>query len=460
MRAYFFAMVVLVLSLFLRQSARLSCALLFGGICTVTGANTPIFETKLSNGLQVIIREDHRAPMVMSQIWYKVGSTDESGNTLGVAHVLEHMMFKGTHKVPHDEFSRLSRIYGGRINASTFTNYTNYYQLYPSQYLAMALELEADRMRGLHLQADDLKKELQVVMEERRQRTDDNPQALAFERFKWLAYPTSHYRQPIIGHMKTLNHIQLADVRTWYDRWYHPNNAVLVIVGNVKTSDALLQVQKYFGDIPAQTLPNRNDVTEFDQLGRRHMQLISKVKIPNLYMAWNVKSLVTADQPQDAYALRLIQALLNNGISSRLQQNLVREQKILTSVNVSYDLYQRGDSLLTISALPNGKITLTEAEQAILKEIENLKTNLVSQHELDRVIAKTESNLVYSQDDISGQAHLLGNLAINGIVLAMASALPEQLKLVNAQDIQRVAQKYLQPEYLSTLHLLPETAQN
>ena len=187
------------------------CALVLGltaSIChaeVLTANNT--FETTLNNGLKVIIREDHRSPMVMTQIWYKVGSSDESGNTLGISHVLEHMMFKGTAKVPNDEFTRLSRIYGGSVNAATFTNYTNYYQLYPKTYFPLALELEADRMSNLLLRQQDFEPEIKVVMEERRQRTDDNPRALAFERFKWIAYPTSHYRQPIIGHMKNLQSI-------------------------------------------------------------------------------------------------------------------------------------------------------------------------------------------------------------------------------------------------------------
>src|SRR5690606_29987191 len=263
------------------------------------------FKTTLKNGLKVIIREDHRSPMVMTQIWYGVGSSDESGNLLGISHVLEHMMFKGTSKVPNDEFTRLSRIYGGRVNASTFTNYTNYYQLYPKTYLPMALELEADRMSNLLLRQQDFDPEMKVVMEERRLRTDDNPRSLAFERFKWIAYPTSHYRQPVIGHMKNLQNIQLEDVKKWYRDWYIPNNAILIIVGDVDSENALLQVQKYFGDIPARKIPARNDVLEFDRVGYRHMELNLPVQVPNLFMAWNVRSLVTAKNPQDAYALTI-----------------------------------------------------------------------------------------------------------------------------------------------------------
>jgi len=414
------------------------------------------FETTLKNGLKVIIREDHRSPMVMTQIWYGVGSSDESGNLLGISHVLEHMMFKGTSKVPNDEFTRLSRIYGGRVNASTFTNYTNYYQLYPKTYLPMALELEADRMSNLLLRQQDFDPEIKVVMEERRLRTDDNPRSLAFERFKWIAYPTSHYRQPVIGHMKNLQNIQLEDVKKWYRDWYIPNNAILIIVGDVDSENALLQVQKYFGDIPARKIPARNDVLEFDRVGYRHMELNLPVQVPNLFMAWNVRSLVTAKNPQDAYALTIIKNLLDSGISSRLQDRLVRDKKVLTAISVSYDPYSRGDSLLSISALPVDGVSLQEAEKAIQNEIDLLKTELIKPAEVERVTAKFVSNLVYSQDDIAGQTKMIGNLEINGLSFRLMDELPKHFETVTPQDIQRVANIYFSRDNLSTLYLSPE----
>lgn len=414
------------------------------------------FETTLKNGLKVIIREDHRSPMVMTQIWYRVGSSDESGNLLGISHVLEHMMFKGTQKVPNDEFTRLSRMYGGRINASTFTNYTNYYQLYPKTYLPMALELEADRMSNLLLRQQDFDPEIKVVMEERRLRTDDNPRSLAFERFKWITYPTSHYRQPVIGHMKNLQNLQLEDVKKWYRDWYSPNNALLVIVGDVDAEQTVLQVQKYFADIPARKTPPRNDVLEFDRIGYRHMELNFPVKVPNLFMAWNVRSLVTAKNPQDAYALTIIRNILDSGISSRLQDRLVRDKKILTAVSVSYDPYSRGDSLLSISALPVDGKSLSEAEQAIQTEIELLKTELIQAEEVERVTAKYVSNLIYSQDDIAGQARMIGNLEINGLSFRLMDELPKHFETVTPQDIQRVANAYFSRDNLSTLYLSPE----
>ena len=414
------------------------------------------FETTLKNGLKVIIREDHRSPMVMTQIWYRVGSSDESGNLLGISHVLEHMMFKGTQKVPNDEFTRLSRMYGGRINASTFTNYTNYYQLYPKTYLPMALELEADRMSNLLLRQQDFDPEIKVVMEERRLRTDDNPRSLAFERFKWITYPTSHYRQPVIGHMKNLQNLQLEDVKKWYRDWYSPNNALLVIVGDVDAEQTVLQVQKYFADIPARKTSPRNDVLEFDRIGYRHMELNFPVKVPNLFMAWNVRSLVTAKNPQDAYALTIIRNILDSGISSRLQDRLVRDKKILTAVSVSYDPYSRGDSLLSISALPVDGKSLSEAEQAIQTEIELLKTELIQPEEVERVTAKYVSNLIYSQDDIAGQARMIGNLEINGLSFRLMDELPKHFETVTPQDIQRVANAYFSRDNLSTLYLSPE----
>lgn len=413
-------------------------------------------EVTLKNGLKVIIREDHRAPIVMSQIWYAVGSSDETGSLLGISHVLEHMMFKGTVKVPDDEFTRLNRMHGGSFNAFTSTNYTNYYQLYPKKYFPLALELEADRMQNLRLRQQDFEPEIKVVMEERRERTEDNPRNLAFERFKWIAYPTSHYRQPIIGLMKNLQNIQLNDLKHWYKTWYSPNNATLVIVGDVNAETALKQVKKYFAQIPQKVIPQRNDVLEFERLGYRQMEMNSAVQVPNLYMAWNVKSLKTAKNPQDAYALTMIQSLLDGGISSRLQDRLVRDRKQLTSISVSYDPYNRGDSLFTIAALPADGVSLTQAQSIIQSELDLFKTELIQQEELNGVKANFVSNFIYSQDDIIGQARMIGLLQVNDLDYRMIDQLAEHYEKVTPQDIQRIANMFFVRENLSVLHLMPE----
>mgnify|MGYP001554093678 CR=1 FL=1 len=418
------------------------------------------FETTLKNGLKVIIREDHRAPIVMTQIWYGVGSSDESGNVLGISHVLEHMMFKGTQKVPDDEFNRLSRLYGGSTNATTYNNYTNYYQLYPKKYFPLALELEADRMKNLVLKQQDFEPEIKVVMEERRQRTDDNPRNLAYERFKWIAYPTSHHRQPVIGFMKNLKNIQIDDLKNWYQTWYTPNNATLVIVGDVNAEQALKQVEKYFALIPQKQLPDRNDVLEFDRIGYRHMEIQLPVQVPNLFMAWNVQSIATAKNPQDAYALTIIQSLLDGSISARLQDRLVRDKKLLTAISVSYDPYNRGDSLFMISALPSDGVSLDEAQKAIEKEMNLFKTELVNQAELDLVKNNFISNLIYSQDDIGGQANMIGKLEVNGLSFRLIDELPKHYDTVTPQDLQRIANIYFVKENLSSLYLMPENSKD
>ena len=446
------------------QHSLLVCFSLLGIQATFANNQTQLsrntIETTLANGLRVIIREDHRAPVVISQIWYAVGSSDESGNLLGISHVLEHMMFKGTRKVPNDEFTRLSRIYGGSVNAFTSTNYTNYYQYYPKKYLPLALELEADRMQNLQLRQQDFDPEIKVVMSERLQRTEDNPRNLAFERFKWIAYPTSHYRQPVIGLMKNLNNIQLKDLENWYKTWYAPNNATLVIIGDVDPENTLIEVKKYFGQIPKKKLPERNDVLEFSRLGYRYMEQYQSVQVPNLFMSWNVNSIKTAKNPQDAYALTMIQNLLDEGISSRLQERLIRDKRILTTINVSYDPYNRGDSLFLVSALPASGVSLEQAQIQIQKEIDLFKTELIEQKELDRVKAHFVSNLVYSQDDIIGQARLIGLLSINELDYRIIDQLPDHYDKVTVNDIQRVANIYFNRDNLSVLHLYPEKAAN
>lgn len=418
-------------------------------------ANPVSIEKTLNNGLKVIIREDKRAPVALVQVWYKVGSTDESGHQLGVSHVLEHMMFKGTDKVPNNEFTRLSRVYGGTINAATFTNYTNYYQLYPKAYLALALELEADRMINLKLREDDFSTEIKVVREERRQRTDDNPRALAFERFKWLAYPTSPYRNPVIGHMRNLQALTLADVKDWYQKWYTPNNAVLVIVGDVDSKIAMRQVEQYFGKVPARSLAKRPPVTELFQVGYRHMQVKMPVQIPNLLMAWNVRSLGTDPTMKDALALSLIQSILDLGLSARFKTELIRDQKNFSSTSVSYDLYNRGDTIFYISALPERHISMPDAEKIIKQQIQKFKTELVSQEELSRVMNMMISQHLFSQDTVLGQAKLIGNLEVNGLNHRLIDQLPQLYEQITPQDIQRVARLYFTDDNLTSLYLTP-----
>ncbi|HNP03202.1 MAG TPA: pitrilysin family protein, partial [Agitococcus sp.] len=267
-------------------------------------------EFSLDNGLKVVVREDQRSPVVVTQVWYKIGSSYEPYGITGISHALEHMMFKGTPTVPAGEFSRLVSYLGGEDNAFTTDDYTAYYQLYSNNRLPLALELEADRMANLVLKNEDFSSEIKVVMEERRQRTDDNPSGLALERFQTIAMPTSPTRNPTIGWMSDLENIKLDDLQQWYKKWYAPNNATLVIVGDVKTEEVKSLVNQYFAKIPSQSLTIPPPPKELRNLGEREVKLELPAKVANLYMGFNVPSLTTATTPKEVYALQMLLGVL------------------------------------------------------------------------------------------------------------------------------------------------------
>ena len=419
-------------------------------------AQSPTHMHTLNNGLKVLIKEDHRAPLVAVQVWYAVGSVDEAEDKLGISHVLEHMMFKGTVRVPDNELKLLNASYGGHLNAITTPNYTYYYQTLPKDYLNLALELEADRMSGLHLKQRDFTTEIQVVMEERRQRIDDNPQSLAFEVFRYAAYPQSRYQNPVIGSMDTLNNIKLKDLQHWYNQWYAPNNATVVVVGNMNPTQTLTQIQRYFGDIQPVSLPPRKAITHPTDIGYRHVDIDSQTQVANLYMAWNVPSLVTAQDIKDPYRLSLLRHILNGQISSRLNRILIKEQKKLAAVNVSYDMLQRGDTLFIITAVPNPNVSLKQAQMAIQHVLNDLAQQPLSVDELERIRISVLAELIYHQDTLNAQAQLLGNAAINQFNPNFISSLPQHYKDINNDDIQKIITQYFKSTNLTTLYMQSE----
>ena len=230
-----------------------------------------VHEYQLDNGLKLIVKEDHRAPVVVSQVWYRVGASYEHDGITGVSHVLEHMMFKGTDAHPPGEFTRIISENGGSENAFTSKDYTAYFQRLEKSRLPISFELEADRMRHLHLQDEEFQKEINVVMEERRLRTDDKPTALTYEQFMATAFLSSSVRIPTIGWMSDLENMQLNDLQQWYERWYAPNNAIVVVVGDVEPEAVLKQVKKYFGPLKPEEIVPVKPRTEPPQKGRRHI---------------------------------------------------------------------------------------------------------------------------------------------------------------------------------------------
>ena len=414
-------------------------------------------EYQLDNGLKIIVKEDHRAPVVMTQIWYNVGSTDEPLDKGGISHLLEHMMFKGTSKVSSDDYERLIAKFGGTNNAFTSYDYTGYYELFPANRLPLALELEADRMTNLLFDADQFAKEHQVVMEERRQRTDDNPLAKAYESFRLLALPNSPKGESVIGPMSELESITLAELKDWYRTWYAPNNATLVIVGDVEPTEVLAQVKRYFGQLKTSELPARPAVTQQGFRGYKKVDSEQAVQVPVLLMGYNVPSLLTvgADNEKQTYALSLAQDVLDGGLSARLESRLIREQGLLATVGTSYDLLDRGDGLFLIQATPREGVSLERAQQAIINEIAKVAVDPIAADEISRAKTNTVTGLIYAQDSMAGQARMIGSLQSIGLDDRLLASLPAKLDSVSVSDIQAASKKYLVNDNLTVMHVIP-----
>lgn len=422
-------------------------------------AQQPItHEFSLANGLKVIVREDHRAPIVVSQLWYKVGSSYETPGSTGLAHALEHMMFKGSSKLGPGESSRILRELGAQENAFTSDDYTAYYQVLARDRLEVALEMEADRLAGLTLPEDEFLREIEVVKEERRMRTDDRPSGLAYERFKALAYPASSYHIPTIGWMHDLERMTIEDLRQWHKDWYAPNNAILVIVGDVQLDEIKTLVERHFAAIPARPTPAVKAPVELAEPGERRLTLYLKTQLPSLMLGFNVPSLKTAAEAKDIHALRLISALLDGGDSARFASQLERQQELVAGAHAWYNAFSRGDSLFILSATPNVQkgVELAAVEQALWQQLDALKNTPPSAAELERVRAQVIAREVYAQDSIESQARTLGMLEAIGLSWRLLETDFDALNAVTPADIQSAAQRYFTRSRSLTLHSLPE----
>lgn len=414
------------------------------------------FEHTLNNGLRIIVREDHRAPVMVSQIWYRVGSSYEPRGLTGVSHVLEHMMFKGSPLLPPGEFSKLVASYGGEENAFTSYDYTGYYQMMSAANLPLSLEIEADRMTNALMPDAEFVKEIEVVKEERRLRTDDNPNALTYERFQTAAFISSGYHHPVIGWMDDLNTLTAEDARRWYATWYAPNNATLVVVGDVKAKDVFALADTYFGKLASKPLPPPPRNTEAPALGERRVKVELPAQVPALFIGYNVPGINTASDAREIYALRMAAGVLDGGYSARFETDLVRGSKIAAGASAGYDGYALGDDLFTLTGIPSQGQTVAALEQALMAQIEKLQTTLPSADEMQRVKAQIISGLVYQQDSISSQANQIGALVSIGRDWREADQQVQLLEAVTPEQVQAVAQKYLVPTRRTVTELVPQ----
>jgi len=414
-------------------------------------------EFKLDNGMRIIVQEDHRSPVVVSQVWYQAGSIDEVNGKTGVAHVLEHMMFKGTKTIPPGQFSRIVAAAGGRENAFTGADYTAYYQQLEKSQLPLSIRLEADRMTNLQLTQEEFAKEINVVMEERRWRTEDNPQAVVNEQFQALAYTAHPYGRPIVGWMKDLQNMTVDDAREWYQTWYVPNNAILVVVGDVEAEEVLKLARKHFGPLKPRALPPRKPQAEPEQNGTRRAIVKEKAELPYLLMGYHVPVLEDVDNDWEPYALEILAGVLDGNASARLNQNLVRNQKIAINVGAGYDLIQRGKSgLFEIDGSPSEGRTAAELEEAILQEIEKIKQQGVTDDELKRVKAQVIAGDIYQRDSMFYQAMQIGRLETTGYSWRFLDKYPDKLAAVTTEQVQQVAKKYLNRDNMAIAILDPQ----
>ena len=418
---------------------------------------TDTHEFQLSNGLKLIVREDHRAPTVAHMVWYRAGSMDEINGRTGVAHVLEHMMFKGTDKVKSGEFSRLVAAVGGRENAFTSRDYTAYFQQVEKSKLDEVIKLEADRMSNLNFDDAEFLKEIQVVMEERRLRTEDNPSSLLNESLMATAYMSSPYRHPVVGWMNDLQNMKASDARDWYRAWYKPNNATVVITGDVDAKKVLAIVEKYYGAVAAQELPARKPQVEPTQKGMKQVQVKAAADSAQLAMAWKVPRLEPGklDDPEP-YALELLTAVLDGYDNARLNRVLVKQEKVVNDVGVGYDMISRGPELFLISAtMAKGK-TVSQAEASIRKALNELKQKGILESELKRIKVRILSDQIYKRDSIFGQAMEIGSTEMAGFSWKDINYMLERMQTITPEQVQAVAKKYLIDEGLTIAVLDPQ----
>ena len=411
---------------------------------------------ELANGLRVVVKPDRRAPVVVSMVWYRIGSVDEQNGVTGVAHVLEHMMFKGTQKVPPGEFSRLIAAAGGRDNAFTSRDYTAYFQTLHKSELPLSFRLEADRMASLVLSQDEFAKELKVVMEERRWRTDDRPHAVVYERLMAAALVAHPYRNPIIGWMSDLEHLRLEDIRRYYDRWYAPNNATVVVVGDVAPAEVFALAEQYFGTITRKPLPPRKPQDEPPQLGLKRITVKAPAELPYVLMAYRVPRMERPATDWEPYALDMLESILSGNDAARLLQTLVKTERIATSAGASYDGIGRGPAFFYLSGSPVAGHGADELEQGLRREVRRVVDEGVTAEELNRVKAQVIAAQVYQRDSMFFQARQIGWMEMIGFTHRDLDVFIEKLQQVTADQVREVARKYLVDDRLTVAYLDPQ----
>jgi zinc protease len=399
-----------------------------------------VVERTLDNGFKMLLLEDHKAPVAVVQVWYRVGSRNELPGTTGLSHMLEHMMFKGTEKNGPEQYSRIIAKHGGNENAFTSDDATTYFATLASDRIAVEVELEADRMRHLVLDEKLFEPERQVVMEERRMRTDNNPIAFMLESLNAATFLEHPYRQPVIGWATDIAGWKLSDLKRHYDLYYQPNNAFLVAVGDFDAKAFGDLVAAQFGVYPRADDPPPVRAKEQTPRGERRVSVERPARLPFVSLQYVVPNLHSPDAP----ALEMLESVLSNGKSSRLYQRLVREQRIALDAGASYARTAVDDKTFTLSGQPQPGVSAEQLEKALLAEIEAIQKTPPTADELERARAQVEAAFVFAQDSMFYRGLLLGTYEMAGGWRQIDDFLPSIAK-VTPEQVQQVAQKYLTP---------------
>lgn len=413
----------------------------------------------LANGLTLIVKPDRRAPTAVHMLYVRVGAMDEVDGTSGVAHVLEHMLFKGTKTTKPGEFSRLVAALGGRENAFTTRDMTGYFQQIPANRLEDVIRLEADRFAHNQWADDEFKRELEVVKEERRSRTEDSPRALLFEQLSAVVYQASPYRRPVVGWMSDLEAMTPEDARAFYRRWYVPANAAVIVAGDVDPAQVKRLVEKHYGSIAARPVPPRKPREEPAQNGLRRLEFKAPADQSYVALAFKVPALRSFDRTpenDDALALSVLAAVLDGYDGARLERALTRgPDRVADSVDAGNGLWGRGPQLFTLTGIPAAGKTPEQVEAALRAQVARIASEGVTEAELKRVKTRWIAGQVYKLDSVMGQARELGTAWLLGLPLDADQRLLERLGEVTAEQVKSVASRYFGDDQLSVGILRP-----
>lgn len=425
--------------------------------CLAATEKSEVTEAMLDNGMKILIKQDQRAPVVVAQVWYRIGSSYEPDGITGVSHVLEHMMFKGTSKYPKGEFNRIIAENGGKDNAFTGRDYTAYFQTLEKSRLAVSMELESDRMQGILLDKDEFAKELNVVIEERRQRTEDKAESKVYEKFNEAAFPGHPYGRPVIGWMRDLEKLEVEDLHKWYQRYYSPANAVLVVVGDVDPEEVIAMANKYYGPLKSTKVEAPEIHKVADQNATKRITVKAPANVPYVIIGFHVPAVV--DKPEndwEPYALEVMSAILDGGSAARFSDQLVRGQQIATAVGTSYNPFARLAGYFLIDGNPARDKNVDHLEKAVLEQLKMLQDKPVSEAELQRVKARVIASNVYERDSVFYQAMKLGLMETTLNDWRLSENHNDRLQAVTAEQVKYVARKYFQPENMTVAVLDPQ----